>query len=623
MWPARMIAPDEDFDGAPLLRTESSPWTRHGASTARSCTSPPSASSRPRSTATGLGRGARPGWTSYEWRLRYRSYDVTELVAGTTGAGARTSATAGTGADWVPRQPRPLRRRAGRLSRSSRSSSRTATARWSAPTRPGRPARPRRRPTTSTTARPSTPGGATLDRPGVADRSVRVHEVAFDTDRLDAVRRPPVRRQEIAPAAAGLDVAGGETLVDFGQNLVGWLRFTRAGRGRQDDHRPARRGARGRRALHPAAAHRPGHRPVRPQRGSGRLRAHHDLPRLPVRRDHRLAGRSDRGRRRGRGRALRPAPHRHFAAPTTCSTGCTRTRLELARQLPSTCRPTARSATSGSAGPATSRSSRPPRRTSSTSVRFLRDWLADLAARAGARRRPGAVRACPTPEVLEPPPEGLAPIGQPAIWSDAAVWVPWALWQAYGDRRGPARASAPSMVAHVDRVEPRSPNDGLWDGGFQFGDWLDPSAPPDDPGEAKADTGVVATACLLPHRCAWSPRRPRSSAETTRRADFAGARRRGERRLHRALRRRRRPDPQRLPDRLRPRDRASTCSTAQTTQRAGDRLAELVARRTATGSRTGFAGHALRPRRTDLHRTPRRRLPAAAADASARPGSTR
>jgi alpha-L-rhamnosidase len=36
---------------------------------------------------------------------------------------------------------------------------------------------------------------------------------------------------------------------------------------------------------------------------------------------------------------------------------------------------------------------------------------------------------------------------------------------------------------------------GLWDTSFQFGDWLDPDASPHEPWKAKADTGVVATAC--------------------------------------------------------------------------------------------------------------------------------
>jgi alpha-L-rhamnosidase len=52
------------------------------------------------------------------------------------------------------------------------------------------------------------------------------------------------------------------------------------------------------------------------------------------------------------------------------------------------------------------------------------------------------------------------------------------------------------MVAHVRRVESLLSPTGLWDAGFQFGDWLDPTAPPDQPALAKADKGVVATACL-------------------------------------------------------------------------------------------------------------------------------
>ena len=53
-----------------------------------------------------------------------------------------------------------------------------------------------------------------------------------------------------------------------------------------------------------------------------------------------------------------------------------------------------------------------------------------------------------------------------------------------------------AMTAHVRRVESLLSPTGLWDTGFQFGDWLDPTAPPDDPADAKADKGVVATACL-------------------------------------------------------------------------------------------------------------------------------
>ncbi len=50
------------------------------------------------------------------------------------------------------------------------------------------------------------------------------------------------------------------------------------------------------------------------------------------------------------------------------------------------------------------------------------------------------------------------------------------------------------MRAWVDFVDRVAGERHLWDTGFQFGDWLDPSAPPDKPGAARADKAVVATA---------------------------------------------------------------------------------------------------------------------------------
>ena len=125
---------------------------------------------------------------------------------------------------------------------------------------------------------------------------------------------------------------------------------------------------------------------------------------------------------------------------------------------------------------------------------FLRDWLADVAAE---QRAADGMVSFVVPDVLKyiekpsyfPPPESTA------IWSDAAVWVPWALWQAYGDLQV-LSDQYDSMTAHVRRVESLLSPTGLWDTGFQFGDWLDPTAPPDDPISSKADNGVVATACL-------------------------------------------------------------------------------------------------------------------------------
>jgi len=53
------------------------------------------------------------------------------------------------------------------------------------------------------------------------------------------------------------------------------------------------------------------------------------------------------------------------------------------------------------------------------------------------------------------------------------------------------------MVLHLESVERDLSPTGLWDQGFQFGDWLDPDASPHEPWNAKADKGVVATACLF------------------------------------------------------------------------------------------------------------------------------
>ncbi|WP_447587411.1 family 78 glycoside hydrolase catalytic domain [Microbacterium lacticum] len=124
---------------------------------------------------------------------------------------------------------------------------------------------------------------------------------------------------------------------------------------------------------------------------------------------------------------------------------------------------------------------------------FLREWLADL--RWEQRDADGRVPYV-VPDALpgwsvraDEPPESVA------IWSDAAVWVPWALWEASGD---PAvlEESWASMTAHVERVLGRLSADGVWSDDFQFGDWLDPTAPPDDPFAAIADPGAIATAAL-------------------------------------------------------------------------------------------------------------------------------
>ncbi|SLJ91325.1 alpha-L-rhamnosidase [Arthrobacter sp. P2b] len=127
---------------------------------------------------------------------------------------------------------------------------------------------------------------------------------------------------------------------------------------------------------------------------------------------------------------------------------------------------------------------------------FLADWLQDVALEQS--HHDGIVPYI-VPDILKyasTPQEGAGASESAAFWSDAAVWVPWALWEAYGDLRT-LEAAFPSMLAHGRRVHSLLSPSGLWDTGFQFGDWLDPDAPAEHPGEAKADPGVVATACAF------------------------------------------------------------------------------------------------------------------------------
>ncbi|QZZ32438.1 hypothetical protein A7X85_00565 [Streptomyces sp. ST1015] len=57
-----------------------------------------------------------------------------------------------------------------------------------------------------------------------------------------------------------------------------------------------------------------------------------------------------------------------------------------------------------------------------------------------------------------------------------------------------------AMAAWVDVVRERTGGALLREERLQFGDWLDPDAPPDRPGDAKTDAGIVATAYF--HRSA-------------------------------------------------------------------------------------------------------------------------
>lgn len=80
-----------------------------------------------------------------------------------------------------------------------------------------------------------------------------------------------------------------------------------------------------------------------------------------------------------------------------------------------------------------------------------------------------------------------------AAWGDAAVIVPWSLYEHDGDARVLER-QYPSMRAWVELVHTLTGGSGLWNTGFQLGDWLDPAAPPESPGDSHTDRYLVATA---------------------------------------------------------------------------------------------------------------------------------
>ncbi|HEY4753892.1 MAG TPA: family 78 glycoside hydrolase catalytic domain, partial [Candidatus Limnocylindrales bacterium] len=118
---------------------------------------------------------------------------------------------------------------------------------------------------------------------------------------------------------------------------------------------------------------------------------------------------------------------------------------------------------------------------------ILSSWLQDLALeQLPDGTVPWFVPTIYGNEIWSPPRPGAA-------WGDAAVIVPWTLYERYGDTEVLAR-QYPSAKAWVECIDRLAGDEHLWDSGFQLGDWLDPAAPPDDPGDGRTDRYLVATA---------------------------------------------------------------------------------------------------------------------------------
>jgi alpha-L-rhamnosidase len=116
---------------------------------------------------------------------------------------------------------------------------------------------------------------------------------------------------------------------------------------------------------------------------------------------------------------------------------------------------------------------------------FYTKWLRDVA----ADQKPDGSVPFVIPDVLtRKTPAGVGS----AAWADVAVILPWTVYLAYGDRRV-LETQYPSMKAWVDYIRTRASGH-LWNTGFHFGDWLAyATTNPDYPG-ATTSKDLIATA---------------------------------------------------------------------------------------------------------------------------------
>jgi alpha-L-rhamnosidase len=503
-WTAQFISPPSDSGAAPLFRREVALPTDHGTIT----------SARLRLSAHGVceasinGRPVSdelltPGWTSYQWRTRFTEHDVTALVEGDAVAvGIRV------GNGWYRGH---LGWGGGRAFYGSRLAAIAelrirfadgheqvvaTDSRWRA--------------STGETLADDLYGGQEIDArraqvgwdsPGFDDSGwASVEQLEADPTHLVASAVPPVRRlREIAPVAIGSSPSG-RVIVDFGEDIVGWVRLTVSGAaGTRITVRHAEVLERGELATRPLRSARAtdvytvsggadvfeptftfhGFRYAEIEGWPGGLDAllaadpaDPGLTAVVVGSDLRRIGRfacSNPDLDRLHENVVRSMQGNFLALPTDCPQRDER--LGWTGDI-AVFAPTAAFLFDAQA--------------------FLADWLRDLALEQAAHDE---VVPYVVPDLFAftgIPPE-LEPFDATAIWGDAAAWVPSALWWAYGDP-APLREAYPSMAAHARRVRSLLSADGVWDTGFQFGDWLDPAAPPDDPAAAAADPGVVATA---------------------------------------------------------------------------------------------------------------------------------
>lgn len=122
---------------------------------------------------------------------------------------------------------------------------------------------------------------------------------------------------------------------------------------------------------------------------------------------------------------------------------------------------------------------------------FLGSWLRDLEA---DQHDAGGVVPIIIPNLPKQP--DLRMIRPMAVWGDCAVLTPLSLYETFGDVNQ-LQVQWKSMCSWLDDGISRDA-DGFWSTDHpQYGDWLDPRAPPDMPGNCPTDNFLVANAYLI------------------------------------------------------------------------------------------------------------------------------
>ncbi len=279
---------------------------------------------------------------------------------------APCSATAGTAAASAGRTAPSSTARSSPRSRSSTSSAPTArTCAWRRrPSGRRRPAASARRASTTAWRSISAPSPSGWDAPASTTPAGRRPGRSTSTPRSSSPRIAGGVRT-VGEWTAPIEARDGHAFIDVGQNIAGWLRLVvRGSAGDRVEVRHAEvlepDGSIHTKSLRTATRDR--RLRARPRRRDD-ARADLHVPRLPVRRGDRRRGRvGDRGRRLER---RRPALELRLRR-TRASSGSTPTSPGRSATTSCRCPPTARSATSAWAGPATPRPSRRPRAPSST-----------------------------------------------------------------------------------------------------------------------------------------------------------------------------------------------------------------------------------------------------------------